>query len=62
MVFYLSLGPVDRDCLVDLMALTVISGVKNFALLSWVREWKSVEDLSVLSSMWESADVGVVFV
>jgi len=31
-------GPVEREFLVDLMALTVISGVKNCALLSRVRE------------------------
>ena len=32
-------GPMEREFLVDLMALTVISGVKNCALLSRVREW-----------------------
>ena len=34
-------GPVEREFLVDLMALTVISGVKNCALLLRVREWVS---------------------
>ena len=32
-------GPVEREFLVDLMAMTVISGVKNCALLSRVKEW-----------------------
>ena len=49
-------GPVEREFLVDLMVLTVISGVKNCSLLSM----ESVEDLSLLSSIGESADVGVV--
>ena len=52
-------GPVEREffCVFD----GSDCHFRGEELLSKVREW-SLEDLSVLSSVGESADVGVVFV